>query len=129
MRIFQSDSESDEDSIQQFFDRIEQARVAAAARVEPWQAELKPGDHFVRIEVVGPGHAVAIYGEILETYSEPRLEHYRFTRCFSVVMPEGELGDTHVSVMQKKLSPSQFNLAREWGFPSDSRLRTLVSMK
>jgi hypothetical protein len=59
--------------------RIEEARKAADARVKPWQAGVKPGD---RILTLGPD-GLLIFGEVLETYEEPRLRHYRFSRCHS----------------------------------------------
>lgn len=100
---------------------------------------MKAGDHFVRL--VDENGVLAIYGEFvtadtadtdgdedMDFYSQPHMKNFRFSRCFSILCPEGELGDTHVATIGKKLSPTQFNLAREMGWPSDSRLRKLVEL-
>lgn len=122
------------DDLDAFFKKVAEDRDEADAQVKPWQAEMKVGDHFVRI--VDMGEPIVIYGvledspyeEDQEHYSEPHMKHFRLTKCFSIMCPEGEFGDTHVSVMQKKLSPTQFELAREMGWPSDSRLRVIVNL-
>jgi hypothetical protein len=122
------------DDIDDFFKEIAENRNAADAQVEPWQADMKVGDHFVRI--VDMGEPIVIYGVIEESpyeedtehYEQPHMKHFRMTRCFSVMCPEGEIGDTHVAVMSKKLSPTQFELAREMGWPSDSRLRKILNL-
>lgn len=119
----------------EFFETTTRQREAADQRVEPWQNEMKAGDHFVRI-VVASGRLLVIYGVIeelkyeedQELHDEPHMKHFRFCRCYSVACPEGELGDVHVSVMQKKLSPTQFKAAQEMGWPSDSRLRDIVEL-
>jgi hypothetical protein len=124
------------DNLDEFFEQIEESRQTADSHVEPWQTELKPGDHFVRL--INEGGIFAIYGEIIEPefdedeenfYLEPHMAHYRFSRCFSVMCPQGELGDTHVSTIGQKLSPTQFNLAREMGWPSDVRLRKIMELE
>jgi hypothetical protein len=123
------------DDIDDFFKKITDDREAADARVEPWQADMKVGDHFVRI--VDMGEPVVIYGVIEESpyeedkehYEQPHMKHFRMTRCFSVMCTEGEIGDTHVAVMAKKISPVQFAIACEMGWPSDSRLRTILNVE
>jgi hypothetical protein len=80
--------------------RLREAMEAADARVAPWQAALRPGECFLSIVEDG----LVVFGEVLEGYSEPHLRHYRFCRCFSVVCPEGELGDVHVSTVACRIS-------------------------
>ena len=122
--------------LNEFFEQIARDREVADSHVKPWQTELKTGDHFVRL--INEGGIFAIYGEIIEPefdddedndYVEPHMAHYRFCRCFSVQCPQGELGDTHVSTVGKKLSPTQFNLAKEMGWPSDTRLRKILELE
>ena len=91
--------------------RLEEARKAADARVKPWQAALKPGERFLYL-----AEGLVILGEVLETYEEPHLKHYRFCRCFSVACPEGELGDVHVSVILAPVSRAFFEAMREQGW-------------
>jgi hypothetical protein len=99
------------DSIEEAWERIEQARKAADGRVAPWQAAAKPGDCFVYF-----ADDLVIYGEVLECYDEPRLRHYRFSRCYSAACPEGELGDVHVSVILRFISRQEFEEARQRGW-------------
>ena len=91
--------------------RIEECRKAADARVKPWQAALKPGERFIYL-----AEDLLIFGEVLETYEEERLKHYRFCRCYSVACPEGELGDVHVSVVLAPVSRAFFEAMREQGW-------------
>jgi len=123
--------------LNEFFEQIARDREVADSHVKPWQTELKPGDHFVRL--INEGGIFAIYGEIIEPEFDDdeendylkltHMSHYRFCRCFSVQCPQGELGDTHVSTIGKKLSPTQFNLAKEMGWPSDTRLRKILELE
>ena len=122
------------EDLAEFFSKIAEDRDEADTRVEPWQAEMKAGDHFVRIvDMDGP---LAIFGVIEEVHYEedrelyalPHMRYFRSSRCYSVMCPEGELGDTHVSAMMKKLSPTQFELAKEMGWPSDHRVRQIVEL-
>jgi len=53
--------------------RLRQAMLAADARVRPWQAALRVGDCFVSLAEEG----LAIFGEVLESYSERRLRPLR----------------------------------------------------
>ncbi len=88
-------------------------RQVADARVQPWQAELESGDYCRRL---GPGFF--IYHEILPN-PEPRaegLEHYRFTRGYSVACPRGELGDIHVSTVESRVTEKEFERARSLGW-------------
>ena len=91
--------------------RLEEARKAADARVKPWQAALKPGERFLYL-----AEGLVIFGEVLETYKEERLKHYRFCRCYSVACPEGELGDVHVSTLVALVSRAFFEAMREQGW-------------
>ena len=91
--------------------RLKEARKAADARVKAWQAALKPGERFIYL-----AEGLLIFGEVLETYEELRLKHYRFCRCYSVACPEGELGDVHVSVVLAPVSQAFFEAMREQGW-------------
>jgi hypothetical protein len=57
-----------------------------------------------------------VFGEVLEGYPEGRPQHYRFCRCFSVVCPEGELGDVHVSTVRCIMSRGLFERLKEQGW-------------
>lgn len=99
-------------TMEEAMERLEQARKAADARVKPWQADARPGDCFITDAEEG----LLIFGEVLEVCEDPRLQHYRFCRCYSVACPEGELGDVHVSTICRFISREQFEQAREKGW-------------
>lgn len=125
------------DSTEDVLAHIRREQEAADKAVQPWQAAMKPGDHFVRLIPEAEG-IIAVYGEVVEPefepedgpnfYNQPHMKNIRFTRCFSVMCPGGELGDTHVATMGHKLSQVQFNLAAKMGWPSDARVRQIVEM-
>ena len=103
------------DSLDEIFERMQRNQKAADTSVRDWQAAIKPGDYIVRQSELG----FPIYSEILEEPGDrpTHLEHYRFTRSYSVSCPEGELGDIHVSTVRGMLSPEEFEYARarRWG--------------
>ena len=106
------------DSLEEMMQRMQEQMKAADARVQPWQAEIKPGQYFIH----GTQYGFDIYGNVLETYQEEHMKHYRFCKCHSIACPEGELGDVHVSVIGRTLSQDQFSEAREQGWnPEMSR--------
>ncbi len=98
------------DSVEGILNAIERRRKLADASVTPYQAASKPGDYYSYMTPYG----FSIYGEIL-TEPEPRppaLQHYRFVRAYSVACPEGELGDMHVSTIDRILTSAEFLLAK-----------------
>ena len=101
-------------TMEEAMQRLEEARRAADARVEPWQAAARPGDCFVYF-----AEDLVIFGEVLECYEEPRMQHYRFCRCHSVACPEGELGDVHVLSIARFISREEFERARESGWTGE----------
>ncbi len=102
------------DSFDEMFEHLRKEREAADARVQPWQAAIKPGDHFQRAS----GYGFNIYGVVLkeEAPRESDLRHYRFCECYSIACVEGELGDVHVSTIEKILSPHEFQTAKQRGW-------------
>ena len=104
------------DSLEQAAERLQQAMQAADARVRPWQAALAPGECFI---ADGGEEDLLVFGEVLEGYAEARLQHYRFCRCYSVVCPEGELGDVHVSTVLCRISRQFFEQMRAAGWAAE----------
>ena len=110
----------------------ETADEAAASDPETYEV----GDYFMRFM---PEMHLVIYGEILDPvatnreaggdeteteylrkqYALPHMKHQRWTRCFSSLMSKGELGNTHTSSINAKLSKEEFERAREAKWPSD----------
>jgi hypothetical protein len=124
------------DSVADMMDAIHSAREKADEQVRPSQAAAKVGDFFVKFF---PPEQVIIFGEVLDPvesdrqagadedelnylrklYAEPHMKHFRFSRCFSVMCPEGELGDTHVSSILCVIPKEVFEKAREKNWSSD----------
>lgn len=114
-------------SEEEMFAAIEAARDAANAAAKPWQLAIKTGDFVLRYE-----QGMFVFGEILdptlnadeeeleytrELYAQPHMVGYRFSRCFSILCPEGELGDLHVCTVICVLTRDQFEKAKEAEWP------------
>ena len=102
-------------SLDDFFEQERKAQEQANARVQPWQAQIQPGDYFKRWHNAG----FNIYGQVLED-EEPRhpsLQYYRLCRAYSLSCPKGEMGDIHVAQIANLLSEEQFREARDTGWP------------
>ena len=128
------------DDVEDFFAAEEKARVEADARVQPYQAAVKVGDFVVRAAC-----GMIIYGEVLDpckseepeeglspedleeiraemeverqSWAQPEMKNYRFSRCYSQACPEGELGDFHVSSVLCVIPPVAFKEAQRQGWP------------
>jgi len=122
------------DSIDDAFAVISADRVAADLRREPWQKEITPGDFVLRFEenlfiwievldaVEEDRKAGADEDELVQVrylYRAPHMEGIRFARHFSVVCPDGELGDFHVSTALCKLTREHFEAARKASWPEN----------
>jgi hypothetical protein len=80
--------------LEDFFDRERRAKAAADARIRPEQAELAKGDYFVR---QSDGLPIPIYGQVLKApYRAKHMQGYRFTKCYSQMCPDGEMGDIRI---------------------------------
>ena len=93
---------------------LQNQKQAADGQVQPWQSEVKTGDFFRRQS----NYDFSIYGVILPE-EEPRatgLENYRFTKCYSIACPEGELGDIHVSTIEHLLLHEEFEKLKQRGW-------------
>lgn len=125
------------EAVDDFIEAEAENAARANARVKPEQI-LKPGDFCVRT-----AHGIRIYSEILDAaehlragrepsaideeeldeikdtrsiYQEDHMRFFRFTRSFSGVLPEGELGDIHLSTVGRKLTKDEFEAARKAGW-------------
>jgi len=118
-------------------DAERRARETADARVRPWQVAARSGDILVSLpyedlpvfhEILDNEKLVKEnlwkYGDeyeeegiyLLDTYNEPHMRYYRFCRNYSVMVPQGELGDFHLSTAIGKVSRDQFNELKANGF-------------
>ena len=121
---------------EEMLEGLRRRREAMDANVVPFQAELQPGNHYL---IHYPPHELIVYGEILdpletartagcdegeleylrEKYADPMMRHYRLVREYSPTHPEGEVTDMHVSQVQARLTPQQFQTAKEQSWPQD----------
>lgn len=127
-------------SFEEMLASMAQDRAVADAQVDPVQSGLKIGDFFIR-----ETHGLVIYGEVLNpidgedeeerefqrrTRNQPHMKHYRFTKCYSPVVPDGEYGDIHVSTVSLVLSREMFDRCRAAGWPQDPKdLWTLLDIQ
>jgi len=98
------------DSFEEMMRHLRRDMDTADARVAAWQVAIKTGDYFRK----PTNYGFQIYGEVLSE-DEPResgLEHYRFCHCYSVACPTGEMGDIHVSTIERLLTKLEFDEAR-----------------
>ena len=117
------------------------ARQEADKRVKPWHYKLRAGD----IAISLPYRDLPVFHElldnellvkenferfgddyeseaqyVLDTYCfSPEPWNYRFARNYSSVVPEGELGDFHLSVVIGKISKEDFERIKKNGFYID----------
>ena len=70
---------------------------------------VKKGDYFYKAHEAG----ISIYGEILRVYKNKNMNGYRFVKAYSIACPKGELGDIHISTIEKILSNAEFEDARK----------------
>lgn len=124
---------------------IGRQRAVADESLEPWQREVKVGDHVVTFpfgagcvswcEVVDPLDDDGDDDEPEESEVDPeqaeleRAEEefakraygpdssLRFVRGHSDACPEGELGELHLSMIARVVTAEQFEKARELGWP------------
>lgn len=128
-------------SFEEMMEHIRKNEEEVAKLVTEGQKQMKPGDMFLRYD---PDMEVVIYGEILdpgvpaapydkglseddleeirqdgERYKAPGMALHRFCRCYSVLCPEGELGDVHVVTMEVKVSKNAFEALRQNEWPAE----------
>ena len=105
------------DNLDDMLEAMKERMDEADKRIQPWQALIQPGEYFMR---PGPP-GIAIYGEVLkdpeDLHRDEYTENYRFCKAYSVACPDGELGDVHVSTIDRILSKEEFEAAKRKGWP------------
>lgn len=128
-------------SVEEMMEDMALSRKSADSRVDPRQAAVRAGDCFMRW---APEADLVVYGEVIDPLAyyegkdldaddgelrsemeyeknlrgEPHMKFFRFCRCYSIVVEDGELGDTHCSVMMP-ISRQIFETAKTHGWPSE----------
>jgi hypothetical protein len=118
---------------------IDEARRNADSRVLDFQKNLKPGDlcvsyyaeecMFVFHEVRDPLDGIEEPEErdyLRESYADPNMRHYRFSRSYSVLCPEGELGDIHVSTVSLVIPVNVWEACKKSGWGDHDRVVALL---
>lgn len=124
-------------SFEEMMEDLGRSMKAADARVTEDQKKYRIGDIFVS----DSGYGFPIFNEIkdieaavkdmlwkygdeyedegiytLDLYREPHMKYYRFCKAYSEVVPEGEMGDVHISVGLFRIPREAFEDAKEKGF-------------
>ena len=137
------------ENFEEMVDFMAANRRTADSNIQDWQREIKPGDFVVRVY----SEDLLIFGEILdiieiekqyydlddeeqaeefsfteEHYREGGNWHgsYRFGRFYSIMCPEGELGDIHLSTIFGKIPHEVFEACMEKGWDIDEVAQDLV---
>jgi hypothetical protein len=104
----------------------EQRRERGHLVAAPWQAELAPGDVFLRVEgdlliyceiwPVGEGPGITLTEAERDhdrwIFDQPHMRNKRNCMCYSAVCPSGELGSVDVRTAVAKSSPEELREAR-----------------
>lgn len=105
-------------TIEELFESMQRDREQANEHIQDWQWKVKPGDNFIRTDSIVP-----IYGTVLEIpeedanlYEQEHMKGYCLTKCYSVMCPAGEVGDIHISSIDRTISQDEFvrALVRGW---------------
>ena len=117
------------DSIEEAFHQIQLDKTVADARTQDWQRAFEVGEYFL-----AASGSIPIWGQVIQEYEEcfsclgedssegcsecqgqgevridPDLSQ-RFTKCFSYICPQGELGYTHGVTILRKISEYSFGV-------------------
>jgi hypothetical protein len=117
------------------FKAMQQAEDAANKAVRPFQQDIVWGSYWVAVyqelDLVVFGYAPTLeelerserdagagdgeWGYTRATMLDSYARGYRFGKCYSVVVPSGEWGSTHISQMLP-ITKAQFEFARDNGW-------------
>ena len=123
------------DNLDDMFARIQEGVEQAKSRATDEQNAITYGDYWVRLwkDLFIFGYIMTedeLYsGSAYDNASEEEIAYekeqakrtyadgFRFGQAYSIVVPDGELGDTHVSTMQR-ITKNQFEAAKlcDWEF-------------
>jgi len=126
------------DSLDDMFDAIANSVKAANENLDTWQSAIKIGDCFLRDEgelliwgeVIDPTKNIETgaveYEEDAKLYEEPHMRGFRFTKCYSEWVPEGEYGDTHMSNVLTTISKQGWEWGKSRNWPTFTQNRLAV---
>jgi hypothetical protein len=100
------------DSWEEAMEVLDRQKREAAQAILNWQWELiNPGTYAIRIV-----EGLLIFSEILENYKEVDIQGFVFGKYYSVMCPEGEMGDAHRATFLAVITQEMFEAARNIGW-------------
>lgn len=104
------------ENLDEMMDALRERMHEADKNIASWQALIQPGEYFVRSTQMG----FRIYGEVLKDPEDAQrdeyTENYRLCKAYSVACSYGEMGDIHLSVIERIISKEEFDKARTRGW-------------
>ena len=92
---------------------LSRAMQTADDNTQEWQKAIKKGDYYRQDTEYG----FSVYGQVLKNaYKDRHLRNYRLVRAYSIICPEGELGDVHVSSISEIITEEEFEKAKMNGW-------------
>lgn len=107
------------DSFEDMLKSLNKARESADSRTTRAQMDIHPGS-FVEIDhgdlmvyamVLSPDDGCTDEEEAeysRDLYAQPHMRGYRFSKAYSEMCPQGELGDIHVSTVTRVITKEEF---------------------
>jgi hypothetical protein len=113
-------------SLEEMMQAEEEAQRKAAEYIQPWQRRIKGGDILIKNypdfpivcevidvekeakQLLDKGYDEIEIASWLDSYREHHMGDYRLTKCYSIVVPDGEIGDSHLSEFAGHLRKEDF---------------------
>ena len=130
-------------SARDLYEQSQRERKWADAHIKDWQRSVRTGSFVLRLAEVD-GKLLLIYGEIIDRVETERphydlddpmqaaefdhierkfgpewLRSFRYGRWYSPKVVEGEFGSAHIATLTAEITGSEFQAAREQGWPQD----------
>jgi len=119
------------DSTDELLAHMEASQAAADKAAESHHIKVEDVKHGDYVISVREDQGVVIFGEVFEHTAYPedaedivdsRKRGYIFGRWYSVMCPEGELGDTHITQVTMKITKEAFKLVQSNGWRHAMRM-------
>lgn len=114
------------DSEKELFDYLEEQAAEGAKLAKTWPIKVEDfghGDHFISMR---PDHDCVIFGTVWtrceeypeddEVIADSRSRGYLYGDCFSILCVDGEIGSTHITRVNAKISKAVFERAKANGW-------------
>ena len=95
------------DTVAELFAYQAESEAQANARIQPWQADIQKGDAVRYTFDEWPD--LVVYAAVLRARKG---RPYIMVRAYSLVVPDGEMGDIHRSIVAQTITHDEFESAR-----------------